>query len=625
MEMKTRPESEPSPKSTWEVRLRGRMSSALSHRWLGLALAGLAVLLCLPSAWSGRYLDDHFHRAVITGASGIRGLPSTPDRLFGFVSGNAESNRLAIERGHLPWWSSEELRISFFRPLAAMTHWLDYAIWPDHPGLMHLQSLLWLALVVVVASMLYRRVLGAPGSALPTFTAGLAVLAFAVDDAHSIPAGWLANRYALVCLFFGLLTLVQHDRWRRGGSSAAAWLSAILFGLALLCGELAVSTGAYLFAYAIFLDRGRWSPRLASLVPYVLIGIFWISVYKLGGYGARGSSAYVDPMVEPFRFGSVVAERAPILLAAQWWFPPSDFYNLLSPWAARIAWWIALLLVAVIALASLHGLWREPAARFFALGMVLSVLPVSAMYPSDRLLTFVGFGGAGLVALILAGVLAGVLRSFGMRVLALALALVHFLLSPLVLYLYSANLWRVGDAESRIISSLPTGASLSDQYLLFVNAPDPYKINMPLIAQALRGHPAPARALMLGAGIYPLRVERTDERTVVVRPAAGFLAPRGTAPPGYDGVQPCFSEKYLSQLTNRMFRSDEDPLLLGQSIDLDGLIVEVTELTSDARPAAATFRFEKPLEDSSYRWLRWHEDHFIPFTLPSIHETVTVR
>ena len=623
--MKTRPEWGPSPKSTWRVELRDWVSGALSNHRVGWALAVVAVSLCLPSAWSGRFLDDQYHRAVITGESGIPGLPGTPARLFDFVGGDPETNQLAMERGQLPWWSAEDLRIGFFRPLAALTHWADYALWPDLPGLMHLQSLLWLSLAVIVASVLYRRVLLPPATAFPALTAGLAAAVFALDDAHSLPAGWLANRYALLCLFFGFLTLIQHDRWRRDGGRPAAWLAAAFFASALLCGELSISTSAYLLAYAVFLDRGRWSVRVGSLAPYLLVGVVWTVIYKTGGYGARGSAAYIDPVADPFRFAAVAFERAPVLLAAQWWFPPSDLYTYLSPSAARTAWWVALFLVAVIALAVGLALWRAPVARFFALGMVLSVLPASAMYPSDRLLAFVGFGGAGLVALLLATVLTGAKRSFGWRGLALALGLVHFVLSPFVLYLYSANLWRAADAEERIIASLPTGVSLPGQYVLFVDAPDPMKIYMPVIAQALRGDPAPGRPFVLGAGIYPLRVERTDEHTVILRPAAGFLAPRGTVPPGYEGLHGSIDADYFSQAINRMFRSDEDPFVLGQRIDLDGVQVEITEMTPDSRAAAASFRFDEPLEDPSYRWLRWDEDHFVPFTPPPVGGAVTLR
>jgi hypothetical protein len=34
--------------------------------------------------------------------------------------------------------------------------------------------------------------------------AGMAALLFAVEDAHSMVAGWIANRNALLCLVFGV-------------------------------------------------------------------------------------------------------------------------------------------------------------------------------------------------------------------------------------------------------------------------------------------------------------------------------------------------------------------------------------------------------------------------------------
>jgi len=120
---------------------------------------------------------------------------------------------------------------------------------------MHLHSLAWLGAVVVVATLFYRRMFAA------AWIAGLAALLFAVDDAHGFPAVWLANRNALIGVFFGLLTLIAHDRWRRDGWWMGAVLAPLAFLLGLLSKESAVATGAYLVAYALFLDRGRWAAR----------------------------------------------------------------------------------------------------------------------------------------------------------------------------------------------------------------------------------------------------------------------------------------------------------------------------------------------------------------------------
>ena len=238
----------------------------LEHRSLPWLAALVAVLLCVPALRLGWLFDDDFHRLALTRPD-LSMVSRSPAELFVFIEGDVAANRLARTMGFLPWWSSESLRIAFFRPLSGLTHWLDYQLWPNQPALMHLHSLLWYGAAVVTAAFFFRRRLGA------TWVAGLAALLFAVDDAHGMPAVWIANRNALLGAFFGLLTLTAHDRWRREGSWMCALLSPLMFLLGLLSKESTVAVAAYLFAYSLFLDRGRWVSRLTSLAPCALVGI----------------------------------------------------------------------------------------------------------------------------------------------------------------------------------------------------------------------------------------------------------------------------------------------------------------------------------------------------------------
>jgi len=109
---------------------------------------------------------------------------------------------------------------------------------------MHLQSLLWFAGAVVAAAVFYRRLL------LPVWVAGLAALLFAIDDAHGMPAVWLANRNASIGVFFGLVALIAHDGWRRDG-----WIFLRLAGMSL-------AMGAILWSF-----RNGGSPGAAVIVP----------------------------------------------------------------------------------------------------------------------------------------------------------------------------------------------------------------------------------------------------------------------------------------------------------------------------------------------------------------------
>ena len=66
-----------------------------------------------------------------------------------------------------------------------------------------------------------------------------AMFLFALSYTHGVPAGWLANRNAVLAVLFVILTLSSHHRWREGNRSPLDFRSSIFFALGLLCGEMA--------------------------------------------------------------------------------------------------------------------------------------------------------------------------------------------------------------------------------------------------------------------------------------------------------------------------------------------------------------------------------------------------
>jgi hypothetical protein len=236
---------------------------------------------------------------------------------------------------------------------------------------MHVQSLLWFAGAIAAAALFYRRLL------VPAWVAGLAALLFAVDDAHGMPAVWLANRNANIGVLFGLIALIAHDRWRRDGWRPGALIAPLALLLGLLAGEIALAAGGYLLAYALFLDTDNWRGRLASLVPGGLVGSLWWVTYRVMGYGASGSGVYIDPGASPGEFVHAVIDRAPMLFAGLWGIP-SGLGHFLSQSAAHVLWLVAVGLIVAVTFLLLPILRRDRAARFFALGMVLSLVPACA-------------------------------------------------------------------------------------------------------------------------------------------------------------------------------------------------------------------------------------------------------
>lgn len=99
--------------------------------------------------------------------------------------------------------------------------------------------------------------------------------------------------------------------------------------LGLLSAEAAVGVGAYLLAYALFLDNDSWRNRFVSLAPYGIVPFAWWVVYNSLGYGTKGSGFYLDPVNETWRYLWSAIERSPILLLGQWGFPFANIYALL--------------------------------------------------------------------------------------------------------------------------------------------------------------------------------------------------------------------------------------------------------------------------------------------------------
>ena len=598
----------------------------LTNTHLGVHLLVLAVLLGLPSLWLGWQLDDYIHRASLIGIEQFPEASRIWWNLFGFLDGDPTINQRYIEGGVLPWWSSPDLHLAFFRPVTGLTHWLDYRLWPNMPAMMHAHSLAWYAAAVMVMTRLYRS------TASAALAAGIAALVFAIDDSHGMPLVWLAHRNSIIALFFAAVSLLAHVRWRNGGSRGQGWLSAIALMFALLAAESAVATCAYILSYALFIERGAVLKRVRSLLPATAVTAAWLVAYKLLGYGASGSGMYIDPLADSLRYLGAAVDRAPLLLWGQWAWPPSDMHNILSEPAARVMWSVAVVLAPVLAWVLFPVLRRSRIARFWALGMVLSLPPVCATYASDRLLMFVGIGGAGLLGEFLAERKRPTPNDVSSRrpisIARLAggtLIMVHLFLAPLGLLAASLSIRSFGVLYDRPIRSLPSDDSIASQDVFIVQIPSAFLSSSGPIILAMDGRPVPRSLLALGSSIYPIELERSGPSTLVFRPEGGFLPPPGGPHPGEADDHPMFHPLYVLTQFDHLYRDVGRPFSKGERIELSGVTAHITKLTQDDRPAEVTFEFDHPLEDSRYRWVIWRDGTYVPFDLPAIGETRLLR
>ena len=573
----------------------------LTHRRFPFIAAALAILLTLPSLKAGWLVDDYHHKLLMSDYEGVIKFMESPLDMFNFLDGDPEHAGPRIDYGVLPWWTYDEIKGAFWRPLASITHWLDYLVWSDSPLLMHAHSVVWYGVLAMAVAFLYRRF------ASIGWAAGLAAILYAIDDSHGTTVGWLANRNAILAVLFGVLVLIVHDRWRREGWGAGIVLGPILLVLSLLSAEAGIATCAYLGAYALCIDRARFVRRFTALIPYAAVVLIWRVLWTYLGYGVAHIGCYADPLGEPLRYVSMVINHGPLLLQSAVAVPPADICMVLSSQQWKVVLWGACVFLVLAALVLIPLLKQHRAARFWAVGMLLSVLPICATFPSDRLLLFVSIGGMGLVAEFVAFVfikVKGQQRPLLWRVpatlLVVLLIFVHLVIAPLVLILRVSR--PMGPKE--LIDSLEYMSfdeSIENQDLVVVNPPSTFLALTCLPAWASEGKPLPAHMRILASSQFgPVEVHRIDDRTITVRPRGG----------------------YLVTVIDRLFRDDQDSFSVGEKIELTGMTVEVTELTDNGRPAEAAFTFSVDLEDDSLRWLQYEKGRYVPFSPPEIGQSM---
>jgi hypothetical protein len=583
------------------------LASPPVRRWLGssrigLYAAALAALLTLPSLGNGLGIDDHLYRARVLG--GWDAARSARDLLSFADPDRPDEVRQAMESGELSWWAAPGLRWRFLRPLPALLHHLEFRLGGRGGlGLMHLESVLWMAAVAAAAATLFRRLIS------PAWVAGLAAVVYAVDDGHGFGVGWLASRCTLMGTFFAIGSLIAHDRWRAKGWRPGAVLAPAALAMALLCAEESVAVAGYLLAYALVLDEAPAGRRARALVPSGLTIAVWYLARRVLGYGTVGPGSYTDAFTDPLAFFAQAAERVPIYVHSQLGALPADLWEVV--FVRRGLGWVMVLaglaFVFLVGAALAPLLRRDRVARFWALGAAIALVPVCGAHPNDRHLFIVGLGGAALVARYLGAWAdrrqpeqAPLLPRRGAGVLAGFFLLVHLVLAPIALPIRARIPGDVGRGLARIDARVPRDAGLTAQDLVLVNVPFKYLCNLPSVVRRSNGGPSPAHWRCLGVAPDGVAARREDARTLVLVPVGG----------------------YLRHFEDTNVRSPRIPFAPGDQVTLPGFEITVRRITGDGRPEEVAFRFDRPLEDPSLRWLVWRDGSYRPFAPPRMGDTV---
>lgn len=564
----------------------------VSHPRLGLWLALTGILLSSSALFMGFYLDDFVGRYIYSSLEGAKHLFDLYAGGYGLTNGNPADTHWQIEHGWAPWWTDEKLLIRLFRPLGIASHRLDFLLWPQSALLMHLHSLLWLALLLFATTRMYR---GAEG----TVVGGLAALMFALDHTHGFVVGYICNRHTLITALLGVICLDFHLRARSSERQAWPLLGYALYALTLASGESALAILCYLLAHALCVERAPLLRRLSIIAPYLVITVLWRAWYTRAGFGAFGSGLYIDPGRDPAAFVLALIQRAPLLLLGQFLAPPSELYSVWPEAWARATLVLAFVFTAALALGLAPLLRRNRNAWFWLLGALGSIAPAASTYPHNRQLLFTSFGAMALLAQLwemyaieLRELRLSLLQRFSREQSGL-LIFVRLFISPLVMPLTT-----YGIAISAPLLQAPAsiGDDIAGHDAVFVTAPDYFAVKLVQLDRRIDQRPLPRRIRALGFGSEPTTIHRTAADTLELEYAGGILSTP-------------FMELYRDRRT---------PMHVGDRVELEGMSIEVVEVTADRRASKARFVFDRDVDAGQFQFYYWVNGHFERLALPAL-------
>ena len=540
-----------------------------SERLSGWLLA-IALALSAPSLGYGMQADDHL--LLLNARTG-----AAPWALY-----SAEPADLVRARnlGALGWWSSTDLSIGFLRPLASLTHFVEFIAWPQAAWAMHLSNLVLYAVLLLIATKLYRQLLPDPGSA------GLAALMFAIDAGHAQSVGWISGRNTVLVAIFVLAAVLEYISARRAQVPRFGGRSVVYFGLALLCGESGISTLAYLLAYGLVMETGPLRARLAPLWPHAAVALVWAISYGLLHCGTHGMTLYRG-LDSPLQILGQGLLDLPLWLFSLFGLSVVSLCLVLPVSLMRS-------LAVVLALPVLALLWpvlrHSRLGRFLMLAMLLSIAPLLATMPQDRLLIAASFGASGVIACFFefARSRSGTRERWG----RCCFATLHLALAPL-LFLQGLNGAGLIEKGVRIVlAQLP---DMAGKELVVVNSPSELLNPYALSAAWNAGIALPASLHQLYSGSRQPVVTRVDARTLEMSVPGGWGGPpiEATVLHGGKGVPRA-----------------------GAVIQVANMRVQVLSATTDGMPERVRFEFPNSLESPDRLWLSWRHGRLAGWAPP---------
>ncbi len=575
-----------------------------------------------PSLASGYMADDHFHVFALGEFPGA----FRQWNLFGLISGGDEV-RVLRENGILPWWTSDAMRIDFWRPIPSFLMQLDWMVFGRNPAATHLVSIAWYVLSIYVFYRVMTRFIPEGSRTLL-----LAVAIFALDDCHALNVQWIASRNDLVASVFLLSGFLAYLQVREGAPrSRGLALVVLCYVLGLLSKESSIVLPALILAHALFLPesddmglRARLRPWVGLLAVLGVVAVAYLIFWVKSGHGPN-TLFYIHPLRNPgvwaghfFRSGFfhavILATGVPLHVLSD--SPARDFPIPVAICVVlTIAFWVS----------AAWLLRRDRQARFFVAWMLIGQLIATTAFPDPRLLYLPSIGFAYVCAKVFAETWKLRHEWRPARPLLATLVLLHFVFAPLLeqVSFYVVRSFQDGyDKVAAGVKSTVDYDNLPDEgtevfFLNWHQRESSVLANLYLTLNLPKG--ADVGPLLNAPGTYTEKIERgfsavkihyyslsilngevdahvVDDHTITLAPKQGQYFP---------GL---FEQLYMTSLDHQV----------GQTVKL-GAFEATIDATNDAGEVTRVrFTFPKPLSSSTYRFMAWDGTKFAPVNLAEL-------
>ena len=576
-------------------------SQSGERNWWFPAILIATTLVCLPSLAIGFLMDDYI---LLSHIDGTRVDAAPWWNVYDFVGSRSEVSTAGTPTGQLkpwwPWWAAPDLKFTFFRPLAGAWLAVERTIFGETAWPYHLTMVAVYIALVSAVGLLYRRVLSPA-------VAALALLIFALNDAHVFPVGWISNRHVLLSTLAGTFALLAHVRWREDQWAAGKLAAPLLLAMGLLAGETAVAFVGYLGAYELVAARGRGLERLRAFVPTFAVMLLYTSTYVAGDFGATGSGLYQDPIAEPVAFLSNAPRRMGALLSGGILGVPVVLWAMFPGvrlWMALGGASAALIIAGLMALS-----WRYFDSRsckalpWLSLGAVAALVPVAATFPLDRLLLGANIGIAPTLAVLIHVGWSALRRRLSATRRERAtlivggglLALPNIVFSPFLMVVLFLGYIKHGH-DTRAVAMEADLEGTVGKNVVVVAAPD---FDTTLYFPWVR----------LGEGLSPAQ---TYTVLALVQQDAKLTRPRPSTL-----VLTLEEGAWMRTWYEHLFRSPHLPIPDRLSDYYDLFDVEV--LARDGEdPTAVAFHFYDQIETDQFVFVRWHDGKLRRMALPPV-------